>query len=204
MKTPTWGIVVGSLMLLFGGCSILNDIQSINMPGMIEMQQEMMNVFSEEYQTSTADTIDFYNPDNEYDSTTGLSSSVETNISGEQLNSMMKSMFYVSEFTKIWVVRLAYMGLIISFIYMLSGLFLLLPQKFTLILLYSTLILSVIFGIFKVIMLSVDASGSFLSMSMGFSQVFGIFIDIILLIVVSVADKTPYKKNQISSEVQMA
>lgn len=203
MKTPTWGTVVGILMLLFGGCSILSDVQSINMPGMIEMQEEMMNVFSEEYQKSTTDTIDFHHSENEQDST-GISSSVETNINSGQLNTMMNRMFYVSDFTKIWMVRLAYMGLIISFIYMLGGLFLLIPQKFTLILLYSTLILSITFGIFKVIMLSVDASGSFLSMSMGFSQVFGIFIDIILLIVVSVSDKTLYKKNKISSDVQMA
>ncbi|MFT7037152.1 MAG: hypothetical protein ACJA2S_005695, partial [Cyclobacteriaceae bacterium] len=39
MKTPTWAIVVGIFLMLFGGCSVTKSIQAINMPDMLEMQK---------------------------------------------------------------------------------------------------------------------------------------------------------------------
>ena len=36
MKRPTWGTVIGILMICFGGCSVLNNIKSISLPAKLE------------------------------------------------------------------------------------------------------------------------------------------------------------------------
>ena len=39
MKTPTWATVIGILMIVFGGCSVMNDIKSITLPALLEKQK---------------------------------------------------------------------------------------------------------------------------------------------------------------------
>lgn len=48
MKAPTWGTVIGVMMIIFGGCSLRNDLQSINLPDELEKQKVIINDAIEE------------------------------------------------------------------------------------------------------------------------------------------------------------
>lgn len=189
MKTPTWAYVIGIMMMLFGGCSITGDLQSINSPNMLEMQHKMM-----EGMTGEADTIEMDSIGLNINNTIGNSNSG----SSEQqvfknMAKTMKEMFYVSEFTKKWMVRFGYIGLFFSILYVFAGIFLLVKKTFSIELAYLALALSILFSVIQSIVLSSDSSGGYISLTSGFSQIFGIIIDIILLVVILVSDKTAYK-----------
>lgn len=184
METPVWAYVIGIMMILFGGCSITGDLQSINYPNILDRQQEILEGFSAKNETPQIDSLE-----SDINKIAGL---------GEQqiLNNMaksMKEMFSVSEFTKKWMVRFGYIGLIFSILYVFAGIFLLIKKNFSINLAYSALALSIILSIVKSIVLSSDSSGGSILMISGFSQIFEIIIDIILLTVIVASDKTAYK-----------
>ena len=52
MKTPTWATVIGILMNVFGGCSVMNDIKSITLPAMLEKQKSLVQEKMKEARTT--------------------------------------------------------------------------------------------------------------------------------------------------------
>ncbi len=189
MKTPTWAYVIGIMMMLFGGCSITGDLQSINSPNMLEMQHKMMAGMTGETDTIEMDSIGL-----DINNTIGNSNSGSSEQQAfKNMAKTMKEMFYVSEFTKKWMVRFGYIGLFFSILYVFAGIFLLVKKTFSIKLAYLALALSILFSVIQAIVLSSDSSGGYISLTSGFSQIFGIIIDIILLVVILVSDKTAYK-----------
>jgi len=184
MKTPTWAIVVGILLLLGGGCSLTKNAQSIYTPQMLEMQQKMMNKMADS------------SPRFENDSLPTHSISEESKANNEVFKNMtesMQEMFFMSEFTKKWTVRLGIIGLIVASIYILSGVFLLIKKPFSIQLVYFALLLSVLFSITQSVILTSDAASGFMAKSSALSNIFGIVFDIILLIIIVLMDKSAYK-----------
>jgi hypothetical protein len=190
MKTPTWGLVTGILMMFFGGCSVMSDVQSINMPSMLEMQQNMLKGITDGIKTTNADSVET----EKTDSIENHNSRADQALIVDNMGKTMDEMFYMSDFSKTWIVRFGYIGIFVSFIYILGGVFLLIRKKFSLELAYAALGLSILFGVIQSIVLSTNSSNGLMSMSTGFSQVFGIMIDIILVIVIVVSDRTAYKE----------
>ncbi|TRX58855.1 hypothetical protein FNH22_13350 [Fulvivirga sp. M361] len=187
MKTPTWAIVVGICLMLFGGCSVTKNIQAINMPEMLEMQQDMMEKMSG------------YKGENSFDS---LSTTSGSNIyeapDAEMFKNMtegMQKVFAVSDFTKTWTVRFGYIGLLVAILYVLSGVFLLIKKEFSIKLVYLALVTSIVFSVIQSFVLALDPAGGLMAMSAGFGNIFGIMIDIILIIVVVTIDKSTYFNN---------
>ena len=198
MKTPNWALAVGILMMLFGGCSVHGDIQSINGPKLMELQESIMEGMTEtvkkadKAETEIETETDSTENNHAEDSVVSFSNS-NNEVLYDEITQNMKKMFHVSEFTKVWMVRFGYMGLFVSFIYILGGLFLLIKKSFSLKLAYIALGLSILFSIIKVVVLSADSTGLFFAMATGFSQIFGVIIDIVLLIVIAVSDKQAYQ-----------
>ncbi|MGL1885891.1 MAG: hypothetical protein OCD76_05195 [Reichenbachiella sp.] len=177
MKTPTWAIVVGIFLMLFGGCSITKNIQAINLPNIIAMQNEMMEIMTD---PSTNATID------------SLSNSNEDLETFQGIAEGMQQMFTMSEFTKTWTVRFGYLGLIITTIYIFSGVFLMVKKPFSIKLAYVALVLNIVFSGVQSVVLATDSSGGLMAMAAGFGNVFGIILDLILLVVIISMDKTAY------------
>lgn len=188
MRTPTWAIVIGICLMLFGGCSVTKNIQSINMPDILEMQQEMMKKMAGSTKSNVADSLSV------------TSNTDSTNVSNTAMfNNMaegMKEMFAMSDFTKTWTVRFGYIGLFVSILYILSGVFLLIRRKFSINLVYIALIVSIVFSGIQSIVLASDSTGGFIAQSVGFGNMFGIIIDIILIVVVVSMDKSVYNENE--------
>jgi len=186
MKAPTWAVVIGIFMILFGSCSINSSVQSINAPDMIEMQQEMMKNMSKGFTNTPIDSLDL----------TSLDSLRETNGEANQrleaMNETMGKFFYMSDHTKKWTVRFGYIGIAVSLLYILGGVFLFIIKPYSLKLAFTGLILSIIFGISQMMVLTSEPSSGFIALASGYSKIFGVVIDIVFLIIVATADKTPY------------
>lgn len=149
------------------------------MPNMLAMQTEMFEKMSETSTSFPADSL-------------SMDQSGEQVVAFQEMAEGMTEMFSMSDFTKTWTVRLGYMGLIVSILYILSGVFLLVKKPFSINLVYGALALSIVFSITESIVLTSDSAGGLMAMAAGFGNFFGIIIDIILLVVVVAMDKTAY------------
>lgn len=188
MKTPTWAIVIGICIILFGGCSVTKNIQSINLPDMLEMQKKIMDKMAESSKTNSTDSLSTIS---NVDSTTAQNIKLMKNMAEG-----MQEMLSISEFTITWTVRFGYMGLFVSFMYILSGVFLLVKRNFSIKLAYTALVTSILFSGIKTLVLASDSSGGILAKTAGIGNLFGIIIDIILIIVIVSMDKTAFEENK--------
>ncbi len=179
MKTPTWAIVVGIFLMLFGGCSVTKSIQAINMPDMLEMQTKMMEKMT---QSSSTDSITNNSVNEQAEVFQGMAEG-------------MQEMFAMSEFTKTWTVRFGYLGIIVAIAYIFSGIFLMVRRDFSIKLAYGALVLSMIFSVIQSMVLASDSSGGFISKAAGFGNSFGIILDLILLVVIVAMDKSAFEFN---------
>jgi Na+-translocating ferredoxin:NAD+ oxidoreductase RnfD subunit len=184
MKAPTWGTVIGVIMIIFGGCSVMNDIKSITLPEILEKQKVIINDAMEE--TVEEDSL-----------ATEQIDSVSTPEKDEidvvkDPKKLVEDVLTLSEFTKTWIVRFGYIGVVISLLYILGGIFLLTPRKISIPIVYAALILSIAFSGVQTVVLTSDSASGIIALTSGFSQIFSIIIDIILLSVVFASDKEAY------------
>jgi len=187
MKTPTWAYIIGILMLLVGGCGAVKDMQSINTQTILDMQKTMLKGMSENIKSNDNDTIA---------STKSNTEQVEI------INNMSKSMekmFYMSDYTKKWRVRFGYIGLVLSVIYVIAGLFLIIPRSFSMKLVYVTLGLCILFGIIQILVFSRDEAKGIIAMTSLYSYMFSIIFDVVILIAILGANKSAYKIENIET-----
>ena len=153
------------------------------------MQNDMCNIMSDKDDSFSDDSLMRASSDStEIDS-------LEMDPFGimEGMSEAMEEAFYISDFTKTWIVRFGYIGLFLSLLYVLGGVFLLIPKKHSINLAYLALVLSFVFSILTYVVITSDAKNSFVGMATGFTQIGGIIIDFILLIVIIASDKTAYE-----------
>ena len=210
-QTPTWAIIVAILMMLIGGCGIKNDIQYINIRSMLAMKDKFMNKIDASIEkekdslaavspdavavdTLTMDTIseeaedDFVNTD---------TSAIDINGEKKDINEvkdMIEGFLDVPEETIQWMIRLGYIGLFFSVLFLVGGLFLLIKKDFSIQLAYTVLGANIAFSIFKWVMLS-GKGGSILAISNSIGAAFSIIISIIVGIIIVSCDKSHYEES---------
>ena len=91
------------------------------------------------------------------------------------------------------MIRLGYIGLVFSFLFIIGGLFLLIKKDFSIKLAYFVLGANIAFSIFKWIMLS-GKGGSMLAISNSVGAAFSILISIIVGVVIVSCDKSHYEE----------
>jgi hypothetical protein len=186
MQRPTWGTVIGILMIAFGGCSVLNNIQAISLPSTLEaetirLKKEIDKEASDTLREETSDTLTISNTE-----------PIKKTKKEEKFD-IAKKALELSEETKIWIVRFGYIGILISIIYATAGVFLLSPRKISIKLVYAALIVSIAYSATKTIVLTSQGSASgVIALTMGATQLFGILIDVILLSIVFSSDQEAY------------
>lgn len=230
MKTPTWAVVIGIILMLFGGCGLLKHSQTIMMPDIMDMQQKMME--SALKGVEEADD-DLYNEeivepkdieeieDEEFDDLEGETSlesgdlyadsdtieeeyvnvpppiSKRERRAAKEMADTMKEMFVLSDFNRKWIIRFGYIGLLVCAIYLMSGAFLVNRNVFGIRFVYGALILSIAFTLIQMLVISSDSGTGFIGKLSSYGNIFGLVVDLILLIVFSVIDKKDYfKSNQ--------
>ncbi len=185
MKTPTWGSVIGILMIVFGGCSALNDVKAISMPEELAKQKEIIRKTVAE-ENSKEDSVRLEDIDS---LATSKTSEDEIPFFGKQ---SVEEILNLSEFTKTWIVRFGYIGAFASLLYMLGGVFLLVPKSFSIKLVYAALVVSILCGGAQAAVLTSSSSSGIIAITTGLSQIFGILVDIILLAVIFSSGKEAY------------
>lgn len=187
MKIPTWAIVIGICLMLFGGCSVSKNIQAINMPSLLEMQQNMITKMHGMDTVTSQDTL-------------ATAPGVGDAEAFKNIAEGMTEIFKVSEFAKTWTVRFGYIGLFVATLYILSGVFLLLKRSFSIQLVYIALVTSIVFSGIQSLVLASDPSGGLISKTAGFGNIFGIIVDIVLVVVIVAIDKTTYLNHSARSQ----
>lgn len=193
MKAPTWGIIVGSLMLLLGACGAFNDIQLIQSEKVLAMQESIVtkithSIEKAEELEAKSDSID----DKEDVGENTIVINQDT-ISGDNIGESIGKLMQISDYMKKWMVRFGYMGLIVSAVYFLGGLFLIMIKDYSIRLAYGALILSICFGIFQMVITSMDDSSGLISWASNIGYYFSIGADIVLLAIVFSSDKSDYQ-----------
>lgn len=192
MKTPTWAIVVAAIMLLFGGCGVSNHIQKFVYP-MADVEREVFRHVDSLDTAKVADTVSTMHISEAGD--TSWTTTVTTSGPGfeEDFGRSLKRSMNLSDHTRTWLTRFGYIGLFVSFIYLLGGLFLLVKKPFSIRLAYAALVLSLLSGLTLATLLLQDKQSGLFIHVYGIGKVIGVFIDIVLLIVVATSDKTAYR-----------
>ena len=193
MKTPTWGTVIGILMIFFGGCGALNDIRAISMPEQLAEQKELMKKKIEKRKQKKLAEQDSVTT-TEIDSISTASTedgNKEVDFFGKKQS--VEEILELSEFTKTWIVRFGYIGAVVSILYVLGGVFLLVRKSFSIKLVYAALVISILCSGAQAAVLTSSSATGLIAKTTGLSQIFGILIDIVLLAVVFSSDKEAYK-----------
>ena len=191
MKTPTWATFTAIMMIVFGGCSIVNDIKSITLPGMLEKQK---GVIKEKMEEARAHAIEDSIKNAEAPDSVSRAENDDDDDEesfGEKQKKVEEAM-KLPEFSKIWIVRFGYVGLVSAALYILGGIFLLVRRNFSIKLAYAVLIVSIITSAAQAIVLTSGSSSGIIALTTGLGQLVGIALDIILIAVIFASDKEAY------------
>jgi hypothetical protein len=187
MKTPTWATVTGILMIVFGGCSVMNDIKSITLPAVLEKQKGLVKEKMEEARAhAKEDSL------SRVASADSLSTDEDAEESFEEKEKKVEEAMKLPEFSKIWIVRFGYVGLFSAALYIVGGIFLLVKRGFSIKLAYSVLIVSIVTSGAQLAVLTSGSSSGIIALTTGLGQIVGIIIDIILMSVIFASDKEAY------------
>ncbi|HEY3429652.1 MAG TPA: hypothetical protein VGK39_03175 [Cyclobacteriaceae bacterium] len=199
MKTPTWATVTGILMIVFGGCSVMNDIKSITLPSILEKQKSFMEEKMKEAKAHEMeeDSIAMANTPAdslakaEGDHNEGEDEDVKESF--EEKEKKVEEALKLPEFSKIWIVRFGYVGLVSAVLYAIGGIFLLVKRPFSIKLAYTVLGISIVTSAVQAAVLVSGQSSGIIALSTGLSQLVGVLVDIIMIAVIFTSDKEAYQ-----------
>ena len=210
MKKPTWATVIGVIMLLFGGCGAFNDFQNINAEKILEFQNDMIiEMENEKIITTSEDTKKGTQPNKEMDSLAQKRMSkvlfgdtiVMDSLNQPDIESTVKSVLKFSDYRIMWTKRFGYIGLLISLLFIVGGVLFLAYKKYTIKANIAIIALSIGVAIFELfIYMSDTESGKMISTFGNVGIYVGIFLDVILLIIIMVMDKSYYNQDLISED----
>lgn len=204
-----WAYIVGIAMIVFGLFGLIGNVQDMFMPDIIDVQQDILDGISEaESGIDEAWEEALEDLESESDSLTSDSTNTEYELTEEEreklqkvdefftesMPDMVNNMLHISEFAKTWIKRFAYIGLLISILYMLSGIFLMVIRRFSIPLAVTTLILSLVVSISKIFVFLSDADSGWIIKTTMFWEIFSILIDVAFLLVILLASRQAYQQ----------
>jgi hypothetical protein len=215
MKRPTWAIIVGILMLLFGGCGAFNKAADIVMPDMSEIINESFEEAGKNSSIQVDATIDTLGDsgilindslivkdnkervkledmdEKDRKSLEWFSDTIVTDEEGYvDMGSTMKNQFYISEYRSTWMRRFAYIGLFISIFFLVGGIMLLAGKKYVIPIVLTVLSLSIAANLFEIIVFAADKeTGNFMGKITSIGSYLSMAVDVFLLILVMVFEK---------------
>jgi hypothetical protein len=189
--TPTWAYIVGILMMLFGGCDGIQSVQQTKTRNLLHLQQNVINNFASP-DSGFSSVIQSFIPD----SLRSDSAAVDQLTSIQKMSKKMGDMFQMSEYSIKWTERFGYIGLVIAFFYMIGGVFLMVKRPFSIKLAATVLIVNALFVITQRVVLGMDSASASAVQEVTSVSLFGIVIDLVLLVFVLTADNTVYLKNE--------
>jgi len=182
MKRPTWATVVGVLGIIFSCLGILGGGQEIMMPKIFKFQKEMLSEFEEIIQEEI-----------EKERTNQLDQEGENKSSAEIPMGIFKSfikMFDFPDWFGTWSIISGILKLLVSAFFLLASVRLLQMKTSSIKLFYWAAGSSIALGVLKgIVALS---AVSFMAIAIMLGGVFGIVIDIVLIIIVATGNKEAF------------
>jgi len=209
MSLPTWATVIGVIMLLFGGCGVLQNVQKINSPSALdELSAEFGDVEYEISKELGRAKEDRSEASSDIDS---LSSGVEKEYEPlseedsagiamfEDVFGSIDNILTFSDYYKKWIVRLGIIGLIASIFYAIAGLIIIMGKKYGAKVCIAALIASTISVIFQIVIISMDKESGFAAKAGNVTNYFVILVNIILFIIIMASDKSYFDEGYVDS-----
>ncbi len=219
MKTPAWAVVIGIMLMLFGACGAMKHSYAVITPQMMEMQEKIMDRTMETIEDNDSDyddtydeidSLDFYDEviedENEFDDSGDVDQTDTLLIESEsipppqaekqskealkQMRETMDMIYKLSPFQKKWMVIFGYIGAAVCLIYFFSGVFLVTRKIFSIRFVYFALALSIVFTLTQIFVLSSDTGSGMMGKMSSYGGIFGLVLDIILLIVFAILNKS--------------
>ena len=213
MKRPVWAIVIGILMLLFGGCGACNRATEIMLPDLNKIMEESMVV---DYDTNIekspeaqSDTLSSSNgqklEDLSEEDRKVLDLISDTILLDENENIDIESTIlktsYISDYRQKWIVRFGYIGLFIAIFFIIAGIMLIGFKKYTIPIVITGIALSMVSNIVQLVIYSADKESGALIGSLGNVGFYvSLAIDILLLILVLVLDKSFFQPQVVQED----
>jgi len=177
-------------MIVLGGCSVLNDIKSIRLPADLE---KGMAIIKEERDKSEKEKEDSVVTESRDSLWVAEQQQVEDDsVTFGNHKESIEKFLELTPFTKTWIVRFGYIGLLASAFYILGGIFLLVKRNFSIKLAYLVLAISILTSGAQAAVLTSGSATGVIALSTGLAQLAGVIIDIILLAVIFASDKEAY------------
>ena len=183
MKRPTWATAVGVLGIIFSCLGILGAGQEIMMPKIFKLQKEMFSDFEKIIQEEIEKerTNQPYHQEGENKSSSEIPMGI--------FQSFIKMMDFPDWFGT-WSIISGLLKLLVSAFFLLASIRLLQMKTSSIKLFYWAAGSSIALGVLKgIVALS---AVSFMAIAMMFGGVFGIIIDIVLIIVVATGNKEAF------------
>ena len=182
MKKPTWVTVVGVLGIIFSCLGILGAGQEMMMPRMVKMQMEMFSDFEKMIEAEMErEMTDQPYSDGDFRGNAEFPTGM--------FKSFMKMMDYPDWFGT-WSIISGILKLMVAAFFLLASIRLLQLKPSSINLFYWAAGASISLGVIKGGV--AISAGSFLAMTMVIGGVFGILIDIVLIIVVATGNKAVF------------
>jgi hypothetical protein len=191
MKRPTWATVVGVLGIIFGGFGILGAGQDMLMPYMFTIQKEIFAGIEEQVereadkQRGEADSVGDH--DQELEKRRGIPFDGPP----DPMFKMMEQMWNFPDWFPAWSVASGIFRLLLNGFYIMASIMLLMVKPYSIRIFYIAAGTSIGFSIIKAGVLA--SALSFMGIAMMLGGIFGIIIDIVLIVVVAISDKTAFR-----------
>lgn len=214
MKTPTWATVIGIIMILFGGCGALSNVQKIQSPNTLDEMSGAFEEISTQIETemnTNRQSGDSTILDEESDGHVSIdlgddaankvefrlpkdSSDIEA---FEGMFGKFDKMLVFSDYYKTWIVRLGILGLIASVIFVVSGLLLIMGKPVALNVTYGAIAFSLFSVIFQIVIMALDKESGFMAKTGNFANYFMVLVNVILIVIVLASDKSYFYEQEI-------
>lgn len=207
MSKPGWATVMGIILILFGGCGAMNRVGEINSDKLTSIFEEAMEESSKENRKATrSDSIrSIKYEDMDSADKKGLSilsdSIVVDSLDNVDIEATMKQAFSFSDYRKKWIIRFGWIGLILSILFIVGGIMLLATKKYTIQVVLFAIAFSMTINILRFLIFSADTgTGKLIGVGANIGIAFSFVIDIIMLILILVSDKTYYKGVEVNED----
>ncbi len=214
MKRPSWATAIGIIGILFGALGIIGGIQEMMMPKMLQMQKEMFKTFANAPHTRHEHPAPIeaprgladMDPKNSTDNAPTPPAAENPNKPDNQslpnpaFPQQIEKMFDVPDWFGSWSVAIGIAKMIVSGFYLFASIWLLMLKPTSIKLFYWAVGASILLGVVKAIV-GISAL-SFMVMAMMMGGLFGVVIDVVMIVVVALSDKTAYLPNQQNDELK--
>jgi len=187
MKAPTWGRVIGIIMIVLGSLGIFYQIYKIAMPAMMDIQQDMMSEITNEIEYNEEFNHEFENEN--------------IRMRPEKIFNTFQEKFMLTDSSKKWLPVFGMLGILFCIYYIIGGAMLLKAKPLNYKIALSAIGGTVALNLISYIVLFSGGTSLMLFGLLIYSFI-GVLIDLALFIIFISSDKSKYGIHSVQQEIK--